>query len=66
MVFPYSSLHTPGLLEDEDRLYLKERLLEFIANENVRKLYKVDMLSCAGTREDSQISSDSVQESRQQ
>ncbi|HIZ65820.1 MAG TPA: Crp/Fnr family transcriptional regulator [Candidatus Blautia pullicola] len=49
--FPYSSLHTPGLLEDEDRLYLKERLLEFIANENVRKLYKVDMLSCAGARE---------------
>ncbi len=49
--FPYSSLQSSGVLEDGDRMYMKEKLLEFIANENVRKLYKVDMLSCAGARE---------------
>lgn len=49
--FPYSSLQKPGILADKDRIYIKERLLEFIANENVRKLYRVDMLSCSCARD---------------
>lgn len=49
--FPYENLKNPGKLPEEARRHMKERLLEFIANENIRKLYQVDMLSAAGARE---------------
>lgn len=49
--FPYESLKCPGKIPEKTRGPMKERLLEFIANENIRKLYKVDMLSAASGRE---------------
>lgn len=49
--FAYENLRNPGKIPEECRLHMKERLLEFIANENIRKLYKVDMLSAASGRE---------------
>lgn len=49
--FPYENIKNPGKIPEEARRHMKERLLEFIANENIRKLYKVDMLSAANGRE---------------
>lgn len=49
--FPYERLKEAGRLKEESRAMVKERLLEFIANENIRKFYKVDMLCAANARE---------------
>lgn len=38
-------------MREEIRLSLQERFLQFIANENIRNFYKIDMLSSRNARE---------------
>lgn len=50
-LFDYRKIREPGELPDDLRFQLQARLLEFIANENIRKFYKLDMLSSRNARE---------------
>lgn len=49
--FDYEKIRTPGILAEDTRIYLQEQLIQFIANENIRNFYKVDMLSSKNIRE---------------
>ena len=49
--FDYREIRTPGVVREEIRLSLQERFLQFIANENIRNFYKIDMLSSRNARE---------------
>ncbi len=49
--FSYGEIEKPGIIDEILRLTIKQDLLEFIANENIRKLYKIDVLSDNGIRQ---------------
>ena len=50
-LFDYRKIREPGTLEEGIRLAIQERFLQFVANENIRNFYKIDMLSSRNARE---------------
>jgi CRP-like cAMP-binding protein len=49
--FPYDRIALSGLMPDALRARLMKNLLEIVANQNIRQLYKIDILSRRSLRE---------------
>ena len=48
--FPVRCLEEPGILEETDRIHLYRRLVYFLANEDIRKYRKIEILSSGSVR----------------
>lgn len=51
LLFSYQYLEKEGMIKETQRLHLQNRLLQFIASENIRKYYKINILSSRSLRE---------------
>lgn len=51
MTFPYSLIASPGPIPDKFRCVLLKNILELTANQNMRQLYKIDILSRKSLRD---------------
>ena len=51
LTFPYARIAEPGPIPDALRCVMLKNILELTANENMRQLYKIDILSRKGLRE---------------
>ncbi len=51
LTFSYQCLEQKGMIEESKRVWLQNRLLQFIASENIRKYYKINILSTRSLRE---------------
>lgn len=51
ITFPYARISEPGPIPDRLRCVVLKNILELTANENMRQLYKIDILSRKGLRE---------------
>ena len=51
ITFPYARIAEPGPIPDRLRCVMLKNILELTANENMRQLYKIDILSRKGLRE---------------
>ena len=51
ITFPYARIAEPGPIPDRLRCIMLKNILELTANENMRQLYKIDILSRKGLRE---------------
>ncbi len=51
LTFPYSLIAFPGPVPDRFRCVLLKNILELTANQNIRQLYKIDILSRKSLRE---------------
>lgn len=49
--FPVRCLEEPGILEEADRIHLYQRIVYFLANEDIRKYRKIEILSSGSVRE---------------
>ena len=49
--FPYKKLELSGFLKEEIRLELQKNILQWIASENIKKYYKINILSTNSLRE---------------
>ena len=49
--FPVRCLEEPGILEETDRIHLYRRIVYFLANEDIRKYRKIEILSSGSVRE---------------
>ena len=49
--FPVRYIEEAGVLEEEDRIFLYQRIVRFLANEDIRKYRKIEILSSKGVRE---------------
>lgn len=49
--FPVSCMEQDGILSDRDRIHLYRQSLRFLANEDIRKYKKIEILSARGARE---------------
>lgn len=50
-LIPYSVIDKPGIIREDIRLTMKDNILTLISNENIRKYYKINILSKKGLRE---------------
>ncbi len=48
--FPVRCLEEPGILEETDRIHLYRRIVYFLANEDIRKYRKIEILSSGSVR----------------
>lgn len=48
--FPIRCLEEPGILEEADRIHLYQRIVYFLANEDIRKYRKIEILSSGSVR----------------
>ena len=48
--FPVRYLEEPGILEETDRIHLYRRIVYFLANEDIRKYRKIEILSSGSVR----------------
>lgn len=48
--FPVRCLEEPGILEETDRIHLYRRIVYFLANEDIRKYLKIEILSSGSVR----------------
>lgn len=48
---PYQYIEEEGTIEEKQRLKLQNKILKFIASENIRKYYKINILSSRSLRE---------------
>lgn len=51
LLFSYQYLEKEGEMKEKIRLQIQNRLLQFIASENIRKYYKINILSTHSLRE---------------
>ena len=51
MTFPYARISEPGSIPDRFRCIMLKNILELTANQNMRQLYKIDILSRKRLRE---------------
>jgi CRP-like cAMP-binding protein len=51
LTFPYSLIASPGPILDRFRCVMLKNILELTANQNMRQLYKIDILSRKGLRD---------------
>ena len=49
--FPVRYIEEPGMLEEADRIFLYQRIVYFLANEDIRKYRKIEILSSKSVRE---------------
>lgn len=49
--FPYALIASPGPIPDQHRCVMLKNILELIANQNIRQLYKIDILSRKSLRD---------------
>lgn len=49
--FPVKEIEEPGTLKDTDRIFLYQRIVHFLANEDIRKYRKIELLSSRSVRE---------------
>lgn len=49
--FPVRAIEEAGTLEDADRIFLYQRIVHFLANEDIRKYRKIELLSSRSVRE---------------
>ena len=49
--FSYRCLETEGRVEERKRLFIQNQILKFIASENIKKYYKINILSSRSLRE---------------
>ena len=51
LTFPYSLIASPGPVPDRFRCVMLKNILELTANQNMRQLYKIDILSRKSLRD---------------
>ena len=49
--FPVSYIEEAGVLEESERIFLYQRIVHFLANEDIRKYRKIEILSSRSVRE---------------
>lgn len=49
--FPVIYIEKPGMLEESDRIFLYQRIVYFLANEDIRKYRNIEILSSKSVRE---------------
>lgn len=49
--FPVRCMEQEGILSDTDRLFLYQRSIQFLANEDIRKCRKIEIISAKSARE---------------
>ncbi len=49
--FPVKCVDAPGILKEEERIELYQRMIRFLASDGIRKYRKTEILLCKGARE---------------